>query len=147
MEIPYMGGMLRISSLLMLLLLLSILTFHSEMGESSSSMKTTLDRFEGVYFSLDIEDGIEDAIDAIAEQADRVFGFGWIRNITKTKVIGEFRGDKNVAAPVFLSFLREIPSSSLKIHKYKDTRIRYHFTDFRRIADDDDRFPIREDEL
>lgn len=111
-------------------------------------MKTTLDRFEGLYFSLEIEDGIaERKIDAIAERADRVFGFGWIRSVSKTKCIGEFRGDKNVAVPVFLTFLREIPSSSLKIHKYKDTRIRYHFTDFRRIADDDDRFPIHEDEL
>ena len=129
---------------------LSILLLHKVKGIISVAGYETLDRFEGFYFSLEIPDGIDDRkklIDDITEKADNVFRFGWIQSVSESKLIGEFRGNKNVAAPVFLSFLRGISSSSLKIHKYKDTRIRYHFTDFRRIEDGDDRFPIREDEL
>lgn len=119
---------------------------------------TTRSRFEGFYFKLHINKHVNRLrlIENIVEKADSLFGFGWIQEDPSKNIIkGEFRGSKQLS-PEFLSFLQSLSdssdsnvqqaASSVDVHKYEDTRIHYHFTEFRRLSSDDQRFPIDDEE-
>jgi hypothetical protein len=123
------------------------------------------DRFSGLRFELAMHlpesaagaAGAGPLIRAMVAEADRLYGFGWVKELgwdrgpssaggdasahgagRPTTLVGEFRGSKR-AGPAFVEWLRRAPDidGNVRVKEYEDTKIRYHFTHFRVLPRDD----------
>ena len=109
-----------------------------------------VDRFHGFRYELTgvFNDPLL-SMKVIRDEADKYFCFGWVQNPLTTKIVGEARCNKKFG-PELESFILSagrlalLEESGIRTvegvasHVYADTKIRFHFTNFRILDKDYD---------
>ena len=99
-----------------------------------------VDRFAGFRYEVKGPHVVQSGFHTAAEKlADELGCFGWIQDSEFRTVVGEARCAKTVADK-FKAFLKEgHPTSeveSVDIYDYPDTKIKLHFSHFKRLGSD-----------
>ncbi len=92
-----------------------------------------IDRFAGFRYELSGEFNRSRLIQGVIRKADSLDLFGWIQQWERTdNLVGEVRGVKDEAIVMQKWLLQKrTPTYKATIKRYPDTRIRYHFSNFK----------------
>merc|ERR1712146_166114 len=95
------------------------------------------DRFGGIRFEIEGKVIGVKFEETTQQWADRLACFGWVQPTKAGTVVGEARCNKQ-AIEIFKKFIAQGPVgaqvSKTNIHTYPDTKIKFHFSDFRILS-------------
>ena len=99
-----------------------------------------IDRFAGFRFEVKGPHVVDSGFHLAAEKlADDLGCFGWVQDSEVRTVVGEARCAKTVADEFKAFLLEGHPQSevdSVEIYDYPDTKIKLHFSHFKRLGSD-----------